>query len=125
MLSHAKLPKSYWGEAMRTAVDLTNLSPSYLLEGDIPKRVWIGKFVSFEQLRVFDLFMFLETSGPSLTTRLNNVSSWVIQMKSLGHNEHEEVVQEEQGDTVDRNYESTVDDVEENPTVENNGLEQQ
>ena len=84
MLSHAKLPKSYWGEAMRTAVDLTNLSPSYLLEGDIPKRVWIGKFVSFEQLRVFDLFMFLETSGPSLTTRLNNVSSWVIQMKSLG-----------------------------------------
>ena len=49
----------------------------------------------------------------------------LVSSNSIGHNEHEEVVQEEQGDTVDRNYESTVDDVEENPTVENNGLEQQ
>ena len=53
MLSHAKLPKSFWGEAMRTTVDLINLSPSYPLEGDIPKKVWTGKFVSFEHLRVF------------------------------------------------------------------------
>ena len=53
MLSHEKLPKSFWGEAMRTTVDLINLSPSYPLKGDIPKRVWTGKFVSFEYLRVF------------------------------------------------------------------------
>ena len=53
MLFHVKLPKSFWGEAMRTAVDLINLSPSYPLEGDIPKRVWTGKFVSFNHLRVF------------------------------------------------------------------------
>ena len=53
MLSHAKLPKSFWGEAMRTTVDLINLSPSYPLEGDIPKSVWTKKFVSFEHLRVF------------------------------------------------------------------------
>ena len=39
MLSHAKLPKSFWGEAMRKIVDLINLPPSYPLEGDIPKRV--------------------------------------------------------------------------------------
>ena len=38
---------------MRIVVDLINLFPSYPLEGDIPKRVWIGKFVSFEYLRVF------------------------------------------------------------------------
>ena len=43
----------------------------------------------------------------------------------VGHNEHREVVQKEQVDTIDRNDESTVDDVEENPTVENDGLEQQ
>ena len=43
---------------------------------------------------------------------------------SVGHNEHREVVQEEQVDTVDRNDESAIDDVEENPTVENDGLEQ-
>ena len=34
MLSHAKLPMSFWGKATRTTVDLINLSPSYLLEGD-------------------------------------------------------------------------------------------
>ena len=44
---------------------------------------------------------------------------------SMGHNEHREVVQEEQVDTVDRNDEFSVDDVEESPTVENDGLEQQ
>nr|CAN68286.1 hypothetical protein VITISV_017015 [Vitis vinifera] len=53
MLSHAKLPKSFWGEAMRTTVDLINLSPSYPLEGDITERVWTGKFVSFKHFRVF------------------------------------------------------------------------
>ena len=29
MLSHAKLLKSFWGETMRIAIDLINLSPSY------------------------------------------------------------------------------------------------
>ena len=43
----------------------------------------------------------------------------------MGHNEHREVVQEEQVDTIDRNDESTVDDIEENPTIENDGLKQQ
>ena len=53
MLSHAKLPKSFWGEAMRIVVDLINLSPLYPLKGDIPEKVWTRKFVSFKHLRVF------------------------------------------------------------------------
>jgi len=53
MLSHAKLPKSFWGEAMKTAVDLINLSPSVPLNCDFPQRVWTGKDVYFEHLRVF------------------------------------------------------------------------
>ena len=53
MLSHAKLPKPFWGEAMRTAIHLINLSPSIPLDGDIPERVWIGKDVSYKHLRVF------------------------------------------------------------------------
>ncbi|CAL1381478.1 unnamed protein product [Linum trigynum] len=53
MLSHAKLPKSFWGEAMRTTVDLINISPLVPLEGDVPQRVWTGKEVSYEHLRVF------------------------------------------------------------------------
>ena len=43
---------------------------------------------------------------------------------SMGHNEHMEVIQEEQVGTANRNDESAIDDVEENPTVENDGLEQ-
>ncbi|CAL1407753.1 unnamed protein product [Linum trigynum] len=35
------------------AVDLINLSPSVPLEGDVPQRVWTGKEVSYEHLRVF------------------------------------------------------------------------
>ena len=53
MLSHSRLPKSFWGEAMRTAVDLINLSPSVPLNGDVPDRVWTGKEVSYAHLRVF------------------------------------------------------------------------
>ena len=43
----------------------------------------------------------------------------------MGHNEQREVVQEEQVDTIDRNDESAIDDVKENPTIENDVLEQQ
>ena len=53
MLSDAKLPKYFWGEAMRTAVDLINLSPSAPLDDDVPERVWTGKDVSYKHLRVF------------------------------------------------------------------------
>ena len=53
MLSHAKLSKSFWGEAMKTAVDLINLSPSIPLDGDVPNRVWTWTNVSYRHLRVF------------------------------------------------------------------------
>ena len=53
MLSHAKLPKSFLGEAMRTTVDLINLSPSVPLKGGVPERVWKRKDVSYDHLRVF------------------------------------------------------------------------
>lgn len=53
MFSHSKLPESFWGEAMRAAVDLINLSPSTPLGGDIPVRVLKGKDISYKHLRVF------------------------------------------------------------------------
>ena len=59
MLSHAKLPKHFWGEAMRTAGDLVSLSPLVPLDGDIPQRVCTGKDVSFEHLRVFGCRVFV------------------------------------------------------------------
>ena len=40
MLKLAKLPQSFWGEAVNTAVYLINRSPSVPLDFDIPQRVW-------------------------------------------------------------------------------------
>ena len=53
MLSHAKLPRSFWAEAMRTTVDLINLSPLAPLLSDVPQRVWIGKNATYDHLKVF------------------------------------------------------------------------
>ena len=53
MLSDVKLPKFFCAEAIRTTVDLINLSPSTPLDGDVPKRVWTGKDVFCKYLRVF------------------------------------------------------------------------
>ena len=49
----------------------------------------------------------------------------LVSPNSIGHNEHKKVVQEEQVDTIDKNDEYAVDNVKENPTVENDDLEQQ
>ena len=38
---------------MKLAVDLINLSPSVPLNYDIPQRVWTGKDISYDHLRVF------------------------------------------------------------------------
>jgi transposase InsO family protein len=43
ILSHAKLPNSFWAEALNHAMYVVNLSPSVPLAGDIPQRVWSGK----------------------------------------------------------------------------------
>ena len=59
MLSHAKLPKSFWGEALMTAVDLINLSPSAPLNGDVPNKFWSGKDVSYNHLKVFSCRAFV------------------------------------------------------------------
>ena len=40
MLKLAKLPKSFWGEALNTEVYMINISPSIPLDFDIPQRVW-------------------------------------------------------------------------------------
>ena len=53
MLSQAKLPKRFWDEALRTAVDVINLSPCTTLDGDVAEHVWSGKDVSYRHLRVF------------------------------------------------------------------------
>ncbi|GMI93102.1 hypothetical protein HRI_002979500 [Hibiscus trionum] len=53
LLSDAKLPRSFWAEALNTVTHVINLSPSVPLRGDVPDRVWFGKYVSYDHLRVF------------------------------------------------------------------------
>ena len=53
MLKLAKLPKSFWDEAVNTVVYLINRSPLVPLDFHIPQRVWTGKDVSYSHLKVF------------------------------------------------------------------------
>jgi len=53
MLQGANLPKYFWGEAIKIAVDLINLTPSRPLDGEISEEVWYKKKASFNHLRVF------------------------------------------------------------------------
>ena len=59
MLSHAKFPKALWGDALRTTMDLINFSPSIPLNDDVPERVWKGKNVSYNHLKMFDCKKFV------------------------------------------------------------------
>src|SRR6266487_4225588 len=53
MLSEAKLPQHYWGEALYTAVHVINLTPTVVLNSEVPNKIWFGKNVKYDHLRVF------------------------------------------------------------------------
>ena len=53
MLSDAKLPKHFWGEALYTAVHVINLTPTVALDSEVPDKIWFGKNVSYGHLHVF------------------------------------------------------------------------
>ena len=55
-------PKSFWGEAVNTAVYLINRSLSIHLDFDISQRVWTGKDVSYSHLKVFRCKTFMHVS---------------------------------------------------------------
>ena len=86
LLSHSKLPRSFWGEAMRTVVDLINLSPSVSLNGDVLEKVWTRKEVSYDHLResaVELLFIFQKMRGPSLIQKQSSAYFLAMGMKNL------------------------------------------
>ena len=53
LLSHSKLPHSFWGEALLAVVHVWNLSPSVPLDFEAPVKIWSGRDVSYKHLRVF------------------------------------------------------------------------
>ena len=85
MLSHAKLLKSYWVEAMLTVVYLINWSPSVPLKGDVPQRMWTGRSVSYQHLRVFGYLAYMHV-GKYQRSKLESKSKPCI---FLGYSEDE------------------------------------
>ena len=53
MLYHAKLPLSFWAEAVSTACYVRNRSPTAALAGKTPYEVWYGEKPNLSNLRVF------------------------------------------------------------------------
>ncbi|RDY06554.1 hypothetical protein CR513_09431, partial [Mucuna pruriens] len=59
MLSKAKLPKHFWGEAFYTIVHVINLSPVVALNTKVLNKIWFDKDVKYDHLRVFDCKAFV------------------------------------------------------------------
>ena len=53
MRLHARLPKTFWVDAISTAAYLINRGPSVPMEFRLPEEVWSGKEVNFSHLKVF------------------------------------------------------------------------
>ena len=62
MMSMAKLPKPFWGEAVRVTCYLINRSPSVPLNFETPEKVWSGKNPSYSHLKVFGCLAFVHVS---------------------------------------------------------------
>lgn len=56
MLSNAKFPRCFWGEAIKAAVNLINLSLVVPLKGDMQRT---GKYPSYDYLKVFGCKAFM------------------------------------------------------------------
>ena len=63
MLAHAKLPKTFWAEALSTATYVINRSPLVPLDGDTPQKVWTGKEVSYRHLKVFGCLAYVHVAN--------------------------------------------------------------
>ncbi|GAU48263.1 hypothetical protein TSUD_405090 [Trifolium subterraneum] len=53
MVKHKNLPKSFWGEAVATAVYVLNRCPTKKLKDKVPEEVWSGKKPSVSHFKVF------------------------------------------------------------------------
>jgi hypothetical protein len=58
MLIHANLPKSFWGESVKTACYLKNLLPTRALDGKIPFEVFYNKPPSYDNIRCFGCLVY-------------------------------------------------------------------
>src|SRR5437588_9999570 len=67
MLLEARLPESFWAEAVNTAVYLQNRSPTRSLEGKTPYKAWNGIKPYLSYLRVFGCDAYLHVPDEQRT----------------------------------------------------------
>ncbi|RDX66523.1 hypothetical protein CR513_54698, partial [Mucuna pruriens] len=59
MLSETRLPKHFLGQTLYIAVHVTNLSPRVALNIEMSNKIWFGKDVKYDYLRVFNCKAFV------------------------------------------------------------------
>ncbi|KAJ9557676.1 hypothetical protein OSB04_012290 [Centaurea solstitialis] len=63
MLLTSGFPKSFWAEALNTAVHIVNRLPCSAIGGKIPEEVWRGKKTCLKYIRVFGCPVYSHVSG--------------------------------------------------------------
>ena len=58
MLIESELPKTFWAEALRTAVFNRDRCPSAALDFQIPEEVWTGRALSKNRLSTMKVFWY-------------------------------------------------------------------
>ncbi|XP_039309258.1 uncharacterized protein LOC113005856 isoform X1 [Solenopsis invicta] len=59
MLLNSKVSKSFWTEAVQTAVYLINRSPTEAIKGKVPAELWYGEKPDVQKLRIFGCIAYL------------------------------------------------------------------
>ena len=70
---------------MYTAVYFINRSPSVLLKGDVPQKVWTGKDISYQHLRVFGCLSYMHIAKDQRSKLDNKVKPCIF----MGYSEDE------------------------------------
>ena len=71
MLDQAKLPKSLWAEAVRTAAYLRNRLPTKVLQNGTPYEVWTGNHPKLDHLKVFGCVCYAHLSEAQRKKKLD------------------------------------------------------
>ena len=70
MLSHSKLSKAFWTEALSYATHIVNRLPATALDGKTPKEVWSGQpATDYDSLRIFGCHAYFHVSESKLDPR--------------------------------------------------------
>ena len=67
MLLSSKVDKQFWSEAVRTAVYMTNRSPTSAFNDNVPAFFWFREIPKYKKLKVFGCIAYLKILKPLVT----------------------------------------------------------